>query len=182
MEPIVVKNFIEPRLLKLLQYQVELLKKANITRDDAVFHRKQVHNHPLLKVLHDQMAVEASEYFGEALKPSYVFLSMYFEGQGACPLHVDRPQCYRTIDVCLNQRRVWPIHINHVDAWDETKQDEIRANGKGYELEAGDAILYSGTDHPHWRIPMKDIEGQEDNFCDLAFFHFVKEDFDGGLE
>jgi hypothetical protein len=181
MKPHVRKNFFEPRLLKLIQFQVDLIKKSSVETDTKTFNRKQFHNHPLLRALHLQMAEEASEIFGEELKPSYVFLSMYLEGKGECPLHVDRPQCYRTIDVCLNQRKPWGIYVNDSMSWDEGNQDEIRATATRYELEPGDALLYSGTDHPHFRVPMKNCPDQADNFVDLAFFHFVPKSFEGAL-
>lgn len=176
MEPFILKNFFDKKLINLLQFQVNLLKQSATQLDTEVFHRKQVHNHPLFKVLHGQMQEEASQLFEEKLKPSYVFLSMYFEGEGKCPLHVDRPQCYRTIDVCLNQKEVWPIYVNHTQKWDENKQEEIRKNSKPYLLEIGDAVCYSGTHHPHFRN-----DSEEGNFCDLVFFHFVKHDFEGDL-
>jgi hypothetical protein len=176
MKPFVIKNFFDVKMIKLLQFQVDLLKKSNIQRDDSVFHRKQVHNHPLLKVLHEQMTEEANLLFSEKLKPSYVFLSMYFEGQGQCPIHVDRPQCYRTIDVCLNQKKVWPIYVNHEHEYDEKNIGLIKVHATAYELEIGDAVCYSGTHHPHFRNG-----SDSDNFCDLAFFHFVQEDFQGDL-
>ena len=183
MIPVVKKNFFDSKMLGLLKVQCDLLKNSNIEVDNNEFFRKFVHNHPLLRVLHGNMVEEASEIFGEKVKPSYVFLSMYFKGQGAVPLHIDRPQCYRTIDVCLNQEKVWPIYVNHTDKWSEDKeeQEKIKNNAGEYLLQPGDAVCYSGTDHPHFRRPMKELEEQKDNFCDLAFFHFVPENFEGSL-
>ena len=182
MTPFIARNFFEPRLLKLVQYQVDLIKNSAIETDTKTFYRKQFHNHPLLRALHLQMEEEASAMFGEPLKASYSFLSMYLEGKGQCPLHVDRPQCYRTIDVCLNQKKPWAIYVNHEMAWDESKQEEICATAKEYLLGAGQALCYSGTDHPHFRKPMTETPGQEENFVDLAFFHFVPKDFKGDLK
>ena len=177
MEPMIIRNFLDPILLEVLKTQIELLKNSNIEIDKETFFRKQFHNHPLFTIVHKALNETANKHFGEKLKPSYSFLSMYFEGEGKCPLHVDRPQCYRTIDVCLRKNADWPIWINHIDKWDENKQEEIRKNAKGYILNEGDAVLYSGTDHPHYRNDAK-----ENIFNDLVFFHFVPENFEGSLD
>lgn len=179
MQPFVIENFLDPILLNVLQKQAELLKVANIPVDNETFFRKHIHNHPLMVEVHKALAAKACEVFGEELKPSYSFLSMYFEGEGKCPLHVDRPQCYRTIDVCLRKNGDWPIRINHVDKWDEDNQFTIRENAKDYILNEGDAVLYSGTDHPHYRKDAK--ECGKDIFNDLVFFHFVPKGFQGDL-
>jgi hypothetical protein len=181
MQPKILKGFFEPRILGLLQYQVNLIKRSSCDADNEIFHRKQFHNHPMLKVLHEQMTKEASEIFEEELKPSYVFLSMYFEGKGNCPLHVDRPQCYRTIDLCINQKRPWGIFVNSKMNWDEDKKEEMMQSADEYILSPGDALAYSGTQNPHFRKPMKEIPEQADNFVDLAFFHFVPKNFEGTL-
>lgn len=176
MTPFVIENFFDFHLLGLLNAQVALLKKS-LSVDDEIFNRKFFHNHPMFKIVHENMTDLACAYFDEDLKPSYAFLSMYEVGEGFCPHHVDRPQCYRTIDVCLNQAEPWGIFVNHKDAWDENNQQQIKDNATEYFLSAGDALCYSGTDHPHFRNKI-----QPNNFCDLAFFHFVKADFKGDLK
>lgn len=176
--PFIAENFFDHHMMGLLKFQIDLLKKSNLQTDKDVFFRKQIHNHPLLKVLHDNMADLASAMFDEELKPSYVFLSMYFTGQGKCPLHVDRPQCYRTIDVLINKVGDWPIFVNHEDEWTEDKigQNRIIKNSKGYRMSEGDALCYSGTNHPHFRP-----DAHKDEGADLIFFHFVPKDFEGDL-
>jgi len=181
-EAILIPGFFEKRLLTLLQFQVNLLKESGISLDTEKFHRKQFHNHPLFVALHNQMAEEASLIFGEELKPSYSFLSMYLRGMGDCPIHTDRPPCYRTIDVCINQEKPWPLYVNEKMAWDPEAVEEIKRTSREFMLLPGDAVLYSGTDHPHFRKPMKDIHGQENNFVDMAFFHFVPVGFEGDLK
>jgi len=66
------------------------------------FGRRYAHNLPFLVNIHHQLANYASDLFGEKVKPSYVFLSMYDAG-GRCPLHIDRPQCRYTIDYLIQQ-------------------------------------------------------------------------------
>lgn len=154
------------------------------------FGRRYAHNVPFLVGIHHQLAEYASDLFGEKVKPSYVFLSMY-EKNGQCPLHIDRPQCRYTIDYLIQQESSdpWPIHIGRQmsdderdaigDAHPETK-DEIKtviSNEEWTEclLKPNDATCYSGTNAWHYR-PVRS-KGK----ADLAFFHFVPEGFDGPL-
>lgn len=130
------------------------------------------HNLPLLKHLHHSRYLRemADDIFGEHVKPSYVFLSMYAPN-GVVPLHTDRPQCYRTIDLQLSSDGVWPIYIDD----------------KAYILEEGQAICYSGTGQPHYRKPMKEDSKNADldgpmTYMNLAFFHYVPVNWMGALD
>jgi hypothetical protein len=166
MQPQVIRNFFSKDLMDLLRFQVSMFKSENgpllgVETERSEFYRKQIHSPELFKALHILMQGRACELFPERVKASYVFVSMYEDERSICPLHTDRPQCKYTVDLCIDQLKPWDIFIN----------DEP------YSLEPGDAVIYSGTDHPHYR---KQIE--KGNFCDLAFFHFVPENFNGGLD
>lgn len=161
--------------------------------DSEQFVRRYAHNVPYLVNIHRQLTDYASEAFGEPLKPSYVFLSLYDDG-GICPLHIDRPQCYRTIDYLIDQEQSepWPIRIGEIMT-DEQRQEILEAGGAHLEtddeiaeriaaeswndvlLSPNDAVLYSGTHQWHYR-PER-LKG----IASLAFFHFVPVDFDGDL-
>jgi len=158
------------------------------------FNRKYAHNPPLLQTIHKQLTGFASELFDEKLKPSYVFLSIYNE-HGICPLHIDRPQCYRTIDYLIDEDvdEAWPIYIGPMMSDEErqtildaeqahpTTAKEIAAIKKAHTfdecvLSPNDAVAYSGTHQWHYRDRIKGRSAR------LAFFHFVGEDFDGTLD
>ena len=161
--------------------------------DDKDFVRRYAHNVPYFVNIHRQLTEFASEQFGEPLKPSYSFLSMY-DDNGICPLHVDRPQCYRTIDYLIQQDQAepWPIRIG--EAMSDEQRQALDESGAGHPqtedeiadritaetwtdvlLESNDAVLYSGTHQWHYR-PER-LKGR----ADLVFFHFVKADFEGPL-
>jgi hypothetical protein len=162
-------------------------------RDDVKFKRRYAHNVPFFVHLHKQLAEYASEAFGESLKPSYSFVSRYYDG-GLCPLHIDRPQCYRTIDYLIDQSSFdpWPINIGPTMS-DKAREkiltaenahpeedDDIEGIKKRFEftevlLYPNDAVLYSGTHQWHYRD--QPLVGT----ADLVFFHFVQENFDGPL-
>lgn len=162
---------------------------------DAPFNRTTIHNSPALINLHKQLAPFASELFQTELKPSYLFVSNYFDN-GVCGLHYDRPQCFRTIDLLVHQDnpKPWPLAIS--DAWtdDQFKEfaESIDPEDADRDIEPGDlqgrvvwneallypndAACYSGTHSWHFRpVPST-------GRADLVFFHFVPEDFDGPLD
>ena len=174
----------------LRTYIEETVPFLTVGHDPDNFTRSYCHNPPLLVELHKQMASYMSELCGEALKPSYAFLSMYEIG-GVCPLHIDRPQCYRTLDYLIRQDQTapWPLYIGPVmsdaDRWQATEQGfddpstvadiKARTNFTTVLLEPGDAVAYSGTHQWHYRDRLPS------GTADLAFFHFVPEGFRGGL-
>ena len=178
---------------KILAFMEKELRYMPLAIDDTGFVRKYSHNLPFFTKVHNQLADFASEQFGEKLIPSYSFLSLYEDG-GTCPLHIDRPQCYRTIDYLIKQDdpNPWPISISRYMS-DEERQ-KIMDDGESHpvgpqinkvidseewesiNLEPNDAVLYSGTNSWHYR-PTK-LSGT----AALVFFHFVPEDFDGPLD
>lgn len=159
--PVIARVFPEEIFL-FLQRQVAAMKPAlkNVPYADTVFHRHHFHNPPALACLRELLVPQACEIFGEKVKPSYVFLSLYGD-KGVCPPHTDREQCKYTIDLCIAQQKPWDIFVE----------------GRAFTLEEGEALCFSGTDQQHWREPI-----EPDNFCDLAFFHFVPVGFKGSLD
>lgn len=155
------------------------------------FGRRYGHNVGFFVNIHNQLTDYASELFGERVKPSYSFLSMYDIG-GQCPLHIDRPQCRYTIDYLIrqDQKNPWPICIgpqmsdkerdtvtNPHPSTDEERLAVIQTTDwSTCNLKPNDAVCYSGTNSWHYR-PTKS-EGS----VDLVFFHFVPEGFSGSLD
>jgi hypothetical protein len=137
---------------------------ADSLRDELIhdreFNRHHINDHPSLVEAHKLLVPILSKLIGRQVKKSYCFLSIYRDN-GICPVHVDRPQCKYTIDLCVSQQQPWPIYVDDV----------------AYVLQEGQALVYSGTDSPHYRH-----EIQPGNHCTLVFFHFVDVDFEGTLE
>lgn len=158
--------------------------------DESAFGRRYGNDLPFFVNIHQQLTEYASDLFGEKVKPSYVFLSMY-EKAGRCPLHLDRPQCRYTIDYLIQQEQSepWPINISKQMSASElevvnntapTDKNEIahvigRNTWTTCLLEPNDAVCYSGTNAWHYRPTASD------GTADLVFFHFVPEAFDGPL-
>lgn len=159
---------------------------------DSDFHRVYTHESPVLYNLHAELAPYASALFDLPLKPSYSFISNYLDG-GKCPLHVDRPQCLRTIDLLVSSDNPEPWLLRIADPWTDEQFEEydgprglgVVESGKEPDLDViwhdvlldpNDAVCYSGTHSWHYRPE------PSNGRVDLIFFHFVHEDFDGPLE
>lgn len=180
-------------ILEFMDHHVPLMPVASdLHEPDSMnkFGRLYAHNVPFFVGIHYQLAEYASDIFGEKVKPSYVFLSMYEQG-GNCPLHIDRPQCRYTIDYLIRQEQKspWPIDIGpqmtdkerdtltvtHPDTAEDRQTIIDAVDWTRINLNPNDAVCYSGTNAWHYR-PFPS-EGK----ADLAFFHFVPEAFNGPL-
>ncbi len=123
-EPVIIRPFSEEVFQDLANHVKEVRRIFDIpgnpyfdANENVKFNRWAYHNLPLLKKLHNSRALLnlASDTFGQDVKPSYVFLSMYGP-DGVCPLHQDRPQCQFTMDLLIHGAEEWPIMcvISHI--------------------------------------------------------------------
>jgi hypothetical protein len=196
-KPLVVKNFFDSQthetILRFMDNFLPIIPLSSDRREldsPSKFGRRYGHNIPFFVSIHHQLVEYASLLFGEKVKPSYVFLSLYDDG-GQCPLHIDRQQCRYTIDYLIRQEHdePWPIAIGPqmLDTERELITDGYPNNPAERQniidsvdwttcnLAPNDAVCYSGTNSWHYR-PTKSR-----GTADLVFFHFVKEKFQGDL-
>lgn len=159
MKVIKLEQLLNAKDLILLKDRINHHKSNGHPFYDELFGRYAIYNDKELVDFHQSLTPIAIQYIGD-VKPSYNFISLYTPGQGICPKHTDRPQCKYTLGICVNQNDVWPINIA----------------GDDYLLNEGDCIIYSGTDHEHYRNKL-----DEGKYCELIFFHFVDSDFEGEL-
>ncbi len=128
------------------------------------------HNDPLLRYVHRQSGELARQITGQAVVPSYSFLSAYMEG-ARLRRHTDRPQCVWNGSLLIEQspkegiESSWPIFF------------EIRRTIREIRLDFGDAVFYSGTDIPHWRNQNRKGHRQT-----LGLLHYVPLNFVGSLD
>jgi hypothetical protein len=145
------------------------------------FGRFVVHDHPFFTELQQKSIDRVSDAVGEPVEASYNFVSLY-KKVGVCPVHMDAPQAKWTLDLCIEQSAPWPIHLSQVVPWPEGLtlpeddwQDAIKESPDyeftSYNLEPGEALIFSGSSQWHYRDPMQ-LDGKE-HFCSLVFFHFV---------
>lgn len=162
MTPRLIKNFFSPEVFSRLKLHIKA-KAKDLEREpiqDHAFNRHSIHNDSLLLTVHEHLEEWLSVLVSEKVKKSYSFISLYREG-GVCPRHTDRPQCKYTVDLCVSQDQPWPIYVDDLP----------------YKLYENDALVYSGTDSPHYRQRL--VNGSH---CFLIFFHFVPIGFHGSLD
>lgn len=140
------------------------------------FGRLILHDHPFFSSLQENLTDDVSQMFGEAVEPSYNFLSFY-NNLGVCHPHMDAPLAKWTVDICLEQSEPWPLYISDVMPWSPASQtydtEEIKRTEKfqEYVLEPGQALLFGGSAQWHYRNRIG--RTHEKNFCTLIFLHYI---------
>lgn len=145
------------------------------------FGRFIVHDLPEFTRLQHRLTELVSQAAGEAVEPSYNFLSLYTK-MGICEPHLDAPSAKWTLDICIDQSEPWPIYLSQIVPWPEESADlgedwqaSIKAdpqlNFSPEVLMPGDAILFSGSSQWHYRDALPPGEGKR--FCDLLFLHYI---------
>lgn len=85
------------------------------------------------------------------LYPTYAYWRYYVFG-ATLKKHTDRPACEVSVTACIKKYDNWPIVVE----------------GTSFELEEGDAVLYSGCVQEHWRPGIYKGEGMAQ-----VFLHYV---------
>lgn len=166
----------------MLQRILEIVR--SIPRETYELHEMQrfgrfvVHDHPLIDRIQAELTAHVSDLAGEALEPSYNFLSFYTR-LARCEPHLDAPSAKWTFDICLDQSDPWPIHFSAIEPWPESAasasaQDIVADPDREFttvSMEPGDAILFSGSSQWHYRDALPK-DGRK-RFCDLLFLHFI---------
>lgn len=168
----VVENLIGPLQVSFLrQYFRELEREGYLTRGDNQVERRHVmYREPMSSLLHEQMSPFISDVTGRTTRPSYSYFGIYLPG-AILHKHKDRPQCQWNLSLVWDTRperprdAAWPLYLDIGGVTHEIK------------LGMGDALLYRGTEHFHWR------ERQPPRSHTTAtFFHFVGSSFDGSVD
>ena len=110
------------------------------------------------EMLLDVMTPVLAQAINCELYPTYSYLRIYLKGADL-ERHQDRPSCEvsATVPLSYDSHYAWPIFI------------ETRNQVKAIELEPGDALIYKGTEVPHWR---EAFEGERQV---QVFLHYVKQ-------
>jgi hypothetical protein len=147
------------------------------------FGRFVIHNHPVMTAMQLRLVERMSDWVGEPVEARYNFLSLY-NNLGVCEPHMDAPDAKWTLDYCIAQSDPWPIHFSDVQQWPETWlasnenwQQEIKSDPRnaytGFSMQEKEALVFSGSSQWHYRDRIARQRPQ--NFCYLAFFHFIPE-------
>ena len=166
-----LRDLIHPfHIAALRRYYRHKIRTGAIPLGDRQSSRRYaIHNDPVARFFHHQMAATLSEVAGEPLKPSYVYMASYLSG-AALKKHTDREQCAFSITLCLDYSpepalaTPWPIHL-------DTPGGTVTV----YQA-LGDGLAYRGTQLPHYRGTLGEGETSTS-----VFFHYVAADFLGSL-
>lgn len=175
-------------LFSVAQHQglVDLIRGLNsdqVERHELFrFGRTIAHDHALLNQLQESLTNRVSELVNEEVEPCYNFLSLY-NNLGVCKPHMDAPSAKWTVDYCIEHSAPWPIYFSQVTDWPENWQqnaqedweEQIKSDPKNhfsaYLLQERQAIIFAGSSQWHYRERI--AQQQKNNFCHLAFFHFI---------
>jgi len=151
-----IKNFFNKNELKV--YQKYCYYKLDQDKDytlDECF-SPAWYNDALMNSLLDTKLKTVEKKSNLKLFPTYAYWRYYVFG-GNLEKHLDRPACEISVSACIKKYDNWPIIIE----------------GKSFELEEGDAVLYAGCDQEHWRTGIYRGEGMAQ-----VFLHYVNKEGD----
>ena len=167
----IIRNFISDEAVQVLIDHFNQNSSLHVRGPDLPgISRKCAGNLPAFRMLHTASTELVNSIVGvnELCKPSYSLASKY-DAKSTLPSHTDRSQCVFNISLALEQEGAqlpWPFFIKAVDSVHQIF------------LNPGDAVLYRGTEHPHWREEMP----AETTSMLGAFFHYVPIAFTGSLD
>ena len=115
------------------------------------------HDDLVMKNLMCYLSPDMESYTGESLIPAYSYLRVYKKGD-ELKRHIDKNSCEFSVTLTLMREPgedIWPIYL---------ETDKVHK----VELEAGDGLIYKGTESPHWRDK---FEGER---LAQVFLHYVR--------
>ncbi len=163
----IIKNAISKELAQFISLEYEMMEEvckhlypgANLADlCDNTFAR---YSPLMMEALAVQIQPQIEEAVGMKLFPTYSYARIYYKGSDL-QKHFDRPSSEVTVSVCLQQTEPWPLYVKNAD-------------GVEHELimEVGDAGIYSGRKHEHWRNP---LPGEKHIQCFLQYVNAEGDD------
>ncbi|MGW5423485.1 sulfotransferase family protein [Streptomyces sp. NPDC003943] len=149
----------------LLDYYERLIAEGSWPLGDAqVRGRYGWYNESLSRFFHHQFSALVGRLAGRPVRPSYSYVSAY-RGGAVLDRHVDREQCEFTVSLLLGESGPgipggWPLLLDS-------------ARGRlSLVQRPGEAVLFRGTQVPHWRPPLPDGSTHTS-----LLFHYVPAEF-----
>jgi hypothetical protein len=149
----------EPRLGQFYRYACQSARSGRMLRGDGqVLGTPCAYGDFMMEGLLISLLPEIERASRLALLPTYSYFRVYRHGDKLAR-HTDRPSCEISATLCLGfeEGKSWPIWI------------EGPGGTSSVSLGAGDALLYRGTECPHWRDA---FEGQRSA---QVFLHYVNQ-------
>jgi len=149
-----IKNFFDKKELDLLHKYTDYKLKSNkdYVLDGYAFSPAWYNDALMISFLDTKLSLVEKESKLK-LYPTYAYWRYYVHG-AHLRKHTDRPSCEISITACIKKYDNWPIVVE----------------GKKFELNEGDAVLYLGCDQLHWRPDTYKGEGMAQ-----VFLHYVNQ-------
>ncbi|MBI3556249.1 MAG: hypothetical protein HY074_08295 [Deltaproteobacteria bacterium] len=141
-----------------------------LDREQVVNMRSYMQNEPFMSFIHQRLLGVIRDLTASDLIPSYSFLTTYDSG-AVLERHIDRDQCAWNVSLFIDSQPEvsladsWPIYF------------DVGGKVSGVRLAMGDAVLYRGTEVPHWRNALP--AGQ---LATVLLGHYVPQSFEGALD
>ena len=143
----------------LLSEELKNAVEKNNSLSDDQCKSPSIYGHPAFEQLLLELLPRIEIESGKALHPTYSYARLYQPGD-TLENHIDRPACEVSVTITLGfDGEVWPIYMG---------DDIKKSNASRVDMDAGDAVLYLGTEKYHWRE--KYTEG---NWQAQVFLHYV---------
>jgi hypothetical protein len=169
---LVIRNIISPLQVAALRRHFRNVQRAgylDTDREQVLYSRDGVYCEFITLYLQHQFARYLNRILPSRIKPSYGWFFRY-RSSAVLERHTDRPQCRWNVSLAIDtepergRREAWPLFLQMADRTHSIK------------LGCGDAVLYSGTETPHWRDAL-----EANQTASLCFLHYVDDDFSGSL-
>jgi hypothetical protein len=149
-----IKDFFSKQELEIIQKYCyhKLDENRNYNLDIQSF-SPAWYNDPLMNSILDVKLSKVEIESKLKLYPTYTYWRYYVFG-ATLNKHEDRPACEISVSVCVKKYDDWPIFVE----------------GTKFELNEGDAVLYSGCEQKHWRPGIYKGKGMAQ-----VFFHYVNQ-------
>jgi hypothetical protein len=157
---VVLPALLEPsRLGSLHDHTMHLLRACKWGDDTQVPDAPSLYAEPLMERLLLDLLPRIERATGLSLFPTYSYLRVYPPGS-ILPRHLDRPACEVSVSLNLGYeaQSPWPLCL------------ESPSGTHCVPLEPGSALLYRGTECPHWR------ESFAGKYHAQAMLHYVDQD------
>lgn len=163
----IIKNAISKELAEFIALEYEMMGDVckhiypNANLADLCDNTFARYSPLMMEALAVRLQPQIEEAVGMKLFPTYSYARIYYNGS-ELQRHFDRASSEVTVSVCLQQDEVWPLYVKN----SEGVTHEIN-------LEVGDAGIYCGRKHEHWRNP---LPGQKHIQCFLQYVNAEGDD------
>lgn len=156
----ILEPLIDPALAEHLgRYLVLLGETGRLVDDQQVPRSLSTYGDPAFDVVLATVAEQVAAVVGTELLPTYSFARLCTPGS-ILHRHRDRPACEHSVSLhLLAEGNDWPLMVEDLDG-----------AIVGVHQRPGDAVVYQGTELPHWRHPL------DQGWHAQVFLHYVAAD------